>query len=176
MTASQHHDDPERTSPVGMARFSSEFMEAALAADAAMRQGAGHHWTTPFPVLFQAGQAIELILKSYLLSRGVTLQKVRKDYGHNLRRALRKAKELGLLSLVEITAEEDLALEVLDDLYSTKQLQYIVIGAARAPHFEPLRQLALKLIHAVSMSVGYAARRLPLPAPRGPRSAPGARE
>jgi hypothetical protein len=144
-----------------MARYAADFMEAALASDEKMGHRSGFEIVAPIPVMFLTGQAIELILKAFLLQNGVTLRDVRKDYGHELKRALKKAKELGLLAVVKISDEEQSVLELLDLLYARKQLQYIVTGAKTFPVFGPLEAIALKLIYAISLTVGYEPRNLP---------------
>jgi hypothetical protein len=155
------HDDPERTTPIGLCRYACEFMEAALATDGKMGNREGFEITAPVPVLFLVGQSIELVLKAYLLSRDVPLRKLRYDYGHNLHRSLRKAKELGLSELVELRPDELETIEVLDRLYSSKQLQYIVTGSKVFPVFGPLQRAALRLLHAIGTDVGFPPRRLP---------------
>lgn len=76
-------------------------------------------------------------------------------------RSLKKAKELGLLSIVEISDEEQSVLELLDTLYASKQLQYIVTGAKTFPVFGPLAAVAMRLIYAISPTVGYEPLNLP---------------
>jgi hypothetical protein len=161
MNTTHIHEDPSRTTPVGLARYAAEFMEAAIAAEDKMGTKPGHELVAPIPVLFLVGQAIELALKAFLLSRGVTLRELRTHFGHGLHRSFRKAKELGLLSLTQVTAEEQSVLEVLDDLYSSKQLQYIVTGAKAFPVFGPLERVALKFIYAIGREVGFRPRNLP---------------
>ena len=136
-------------------------MEAALAADEKMGLGPGYEIVAPIPVLFLVGQAVELALKAFLLSQGVSLSTLRKDYGHELHRALRKAKELGFKPLLQLTEEEKNVLALLDELYSSKQLQYIVTGAKTFPVFGPLARVALRLVHAAGEEVGYPIRNLP---------------
>ena len=152
------HDDPERTTPIGLARYSVEFFEAALAADDKLGKKGGHEMVAPVPVMFLIGQALELSLKAYLLSKGVDLRKLRHDYGHGLHRALRKAKEFGLASVVTLTNDEEEVIELLDALYSTKQLQYIVTGAKTFPLFGPLQRVADKLVYGIAPAVGYTPR------------------
>ena len=121
----------------------------------------GYEIFAPIPVLFLVGQSIELGLKAYLLFKGVELRKIRRDYGHDLHRILRKAKELGLVDVVTLTDEDESVINVLDKLYSTKQLQYIVTGAKTFPMFGPLEKVALNLAHGIGRIVGYAPRDLP---------------
>ena len=144
-----------------MARFAAEFMEAALAADDKMGEKDGYEIVAPVPVMFLVGQAVELALKAFLLSKGVNLHKLRRKYGHELHRSLRKSKELGLEQIVQLSDEEHSALALLDDVYSTKQLQYIVTGPKTYPVFGPLERAALKLIHGIGNEVGYPPQALP---------------
>jgi len=152
------HEDPERTTPKGMARYACDFFEAALAADDKMGLKNGYEINAPIPVMFLVGQSIELILKSYLLYKGITLRKLRQKYGHDLHRSLRKAKELGLLNIVELSDEDTNIIEILDDLYSTKQLQYIVSGYKTYPVFGPLETVTKKLLDVICREVGLNPR------------------
>lgn len=158
MTAHDLHDDPERTTSIGMARYATEFFEAALAADDKLGTKPGYEIVAPIPVMFLVGQAIELALKAYLLAKGVGLRNLRRDYGHELHHSLRKAKELGLGDVVSLSAEEEGIINLLDSLYSTKQLQYIVTGAKTFPVFGPLESVARKLVYGIAPVAGYPSR------------------
>ncbi len=136
-------------------------MEAALAADSKMGTRDGFEIVAPTPVLFLVGQSIELVLKAFLLSRGVPLRSLRRDYGHNLHRLLRKAGELGLFSLVALSTEEHGAIKVLDNLYSSKQLQYMVSGSKHFPIFGPLERATLRLLFAIGSDLGFPVKHLP---------------
>ena len=149
------HEDPERTTSIGMARYGTEFFEAALAADDKLGRTEGYEITAPIPVMFLVGQAVELALKAYLLAKGVGVRELRRNYGHELHRSLRKAKELGLADVVALSAEEEGVLGLLDSLYSTKQLQYIVTGAKTFPVFGPLESVARKLVYGIAPVAGY---------------------
>jgi hypothetical protein len=149
------HEDPERTTSIGLARYATEFFEAALAADDKLGGEEGYEIVAPVPVMFLVGQAVELALKAYLLAKGVGLRQLRRDYGHELHRSLRKAKELGLSDVVPLSPDEEDILSLLDGLYSTKQLQYIVTGAKTFPVFGPLEKVARKLIYGIAPVAGY---------------------
>ncbi|GMV60476.1 MAG: hypothetical protein AMXMBFR72_35640 [Betaproteobacteria bacterium] len=152
------HDDPERTTSIGMARYAIDFFEAALAADDKLGDKPGYEIIAPIPVMFLVGQAIELALKAFLLKKGVELRKLRHNFGHDLHRSLRKAKELGLADVVALSAEEESVLALLDALYSTKQLQYIVTGAKTFPVFGPLEAVGRKLVYGIAPVAGYPPR------------------
>lgn len=157
------HLDPTKTTSIGLGRYSCEFLEAALAADSTMGRRNGFEIFAPIPVLFLVGQSIELALKAFLLSRGVPLENLKSECGHQLHISIRKAKELGLLEIVDLTREEVSTIEVLDRLYSSKQLQYIVTGLKEFPIFGPLQRAALRLVHAICNDIGFAPRHLPQP-------------
>ena len=161
MPSASEKDDPSRTTPIGLLRFGAEFMEAALAADEKMGHKKGHEIIAPVPVMFLVGQAIELALKSFLLAKGVELTKLRFKYGHDLHRCLKKAKELGLLNDVPLHADEENAIEILNPLYASKQLQYIETGPKTFPVFGPLERAAVRLLKGVGAQVGYEPRGLP---------------
>jgi hypothetical protein len=148
------HNDPSRTTPLGMVRYSHEFMEAALAVDEKIGIRPGFEIVAPIPALYLVGHSIELSLKAYLLQQGVQLGELR-HFGHNLHACLRKAKELGLLNHVQFSSQEEGAFEILDNLYSTKQLEYIVTGPKQFPVFGLIELFAAKLFNAISIIVGF---------------------
>ena len=80
----QHaHEDPLRTTPIGMARYACEFMEAALAADEKMgaTRGADRDIVAPIPVMFLVGQSIELALKAIGgIHRHVVAQVIKSEF------------------------------------------------------------------------------------------------
>jgi hypothetical protein len=90
------HDNPQRTTPIGLARYSREFFDCALAADEEEGQKPGFEIIAPIPIMYLLGHSIELILKAFLAYHGVPLRDLRKKYGHDLEKCFKKAKELGL--------------------------------------------------------------------------------
>lgn len=149
-------DDPKGTTPVGLARYAREFFEAALAVDDKMGQRPGYEIIAPIPVMYLVGHSIELCLKSYLVFRGVPLSDLKtKKYGHDLEKCLKKAKEIGLNAHVQLDNGELYALNVLNKLYFTKQLNYIVTGAKEFPIFGPIQTVCTKLLEAICPLVEY---------------------
>ncbi len=144
------HDDPKRTTPVGLARYAREFFDCALAADDKVGRRPGYEIIAPIPVMYLVGHSIELCLKSYLAFRGVPLRALRtKKYGHDLVKCLKKAKELGLSTHVELDEGDLHALKVLNELYSKKQLNYIVTGEKEFPVFGPIETVGKKLLDTI---------------------------
>ncbi len=140
-----------------MVRYSHEFLEAALAVDEKIGTRAGFEIVAPIPALYLIGHSIELSLKAYLLHHDIPLHELRskRHFGHSLHTCLRKAKELGLLDHVRFNNQEEGAFEILDNLYSTKQLEYIVTGAKQFPVFGLIELFSVKLFNAVSIIVGF---------------------
>lgn len=155
MATPKLHDDPERTTPIGMLRYAYDFYESALAADDKLGMKPGYEIIAPIPVMFLVGHALELALKAYLLSRGVPLRKLRQTYRHDLRRTLRKAKELGLSDVVALTEQDESTIELLNTLYESKQLQYIVTEEKEFPVFSPLQDVAEKILPGIANVLGY---------------------
>lgn len=155
------HEDPDRTTSIGLTRFASEFLFAAVAANEASGHKGSEQHVAPVPVMFLLGQSIELSLKAYLLHRGISLRDLRVTYKHGLRRCHRKARELGLLNQYAPSGQELVALHLLDELYETKQLQYIVTGLRRIPPYKVLEGVALGFLYATAKEVGYPQNRLP---------------
>lgn len=150
------YDDPARTKPIGLARYAAEFHEAAMGADKTLGQKPGFEIIAPIPVLYLIGHSMELSLKAFLLHNGVELGELRKHFGHDLHKCFKKAKELGLLGAVSFDEHELGAFSILNELYSTKQLEYIVTGAKRFPIFGHLQSMSSKLLATVGSMVGYA--------------------
>lgn len=150
------HEDPERTTAVGMTRYSHEFLHAAI-----LVYSSEEWWYetehVPVPAYYLVGHATELALKAYLLSTGRPLKSLR-AFGHDLVKCYAAAIEDGLAAHVVLTSEEVAALELLNVLYSSKQLNYIVTGAKRLAYFRFNSSAAVKLANAVAQLVGFPGR------------------
>jgi hypothetical protein len=151
------HNDPTKTTPLGMIRYSHEFMEAALAVDNKMGNEPGFELVAPIPAFYLIGHSIELSLKAFLLSQKITLVQTKK-LSHDIKGSLRKAKEVGLLTYAEFTNQEVAAFELLHDLYSTKQFEYIVTGRKMFPVFGLVESFSAKLFNSVATVIGFDRR------------------
>ncbi len=158
MKKTQLHDDPERTNYIGMARYAVDFFKVALAAEDTLGTEKGCETLVSIPIMFLVGQSIELILKSYLLYKEVSLKELRTKYGHGLIICLDKAKELGVTDIVALTQDDINNIKIIDDLYSSKQLQYIVTGGKTFPDFSPLERVTRKLLISIGQEVGFSPR------------------
>ncbi len=144
--------DPQRSTPIGMMRYSIEFYAAAVATDRAIGDMDGYETFAPTPVNYLIGHAIELGLKAYLLQQGVGLDGIRK-IGHELITAYDEARARGLDNHFTPKDGDISVLQTLDALYSDKQFEYIETGAKTFPVFGPLQQFARGLLLGVTKSI-----------------------
>lgn len=150
------HFDPARTTPIGLSRYAREFLDCALAADDKVGKRLGYEIHAPVPVMYLVGHAIELSLKAYLAFSGVSLRELAsKNFGHNLEACYVEARKRALDELVTFEAIEVAGMKVLNELYSNKELNYIVTGAKQIPVFGPIQGFAEHLLDAVGPHVGY---------------------
>lgn len=152
------HDDPERTTPMGMVRYGYEFLEAAFVVYERAAQLDSRMVMPPVPALYLLGHGLELTLKAFLLSKGVTLEHLRRKLGHDLEKAFTTSKENGLDSLLQSHELEESVLTFLNVMYSAKELEYIVTGAKTIPHYPLLQNFSIKLFDAVAASIGFRER------------------
>ncbi|HEU0265289.1 MAG TPA: hypothetical protein VFR01_06135, partial [Geobacterales bacterium] len=72
--------------------------------------------------------SLELVLKAYLLARGVAMSELRsRSHGHNLLATLMHANQLGLASMATLTSEEHLAFSQANAYYHQKGFEYFNI-------------------------------------------------
>lgn len=152
---SRHPLDPARTTPIGLARYSEEFLHSSITVEAVLGPKFGNGRVPITPSLYLLGHSIELAFKAYLLHKEVGLNILKDKYGHDLIKCNKKALELGLGSLFRPTSAEEGAFELLNTLYSSKQLEYIVTGTKYMPLFVLIQSFASNLLTAVSSEIGY---------------------
>jgi hypothetical protein len=109
-------------SPYGFHRHGSEFVAAARAVDFESK-------FSPVPYYLYC-HGIELLLKAFLLVRGVPKPYLKKKFGHNLEAALRQAEDLGLRAAVPIGARERAELLKANAYYMDKGFEYFDVGSA----------------------------------------------
>ena len=142
-------------SAIGYARYAVEFSKAATATDDTLGMEKGFEEIAPVPVMYLRGHSIELILKSYLIHFGADERKLKK-IGHDLTKCYKRAKESGLNKHIELNNGDVEVLSVLNELYKSKQLNYMVKGYKNFPIMGPLETLNKNLLATISPLVGYA--------------------
>lgn len=146
-------EDQEPTlTPQILARYSIEFFKTALAADNRLENKNQYGLIASFPVMYLIGHSIELCLKSFLLEKGVSRKKLERKYGHNLTKIYNKATALGFIEL--LSGIEKKHLEMLNDIYQSKILNYPETGGYAIPLFSALEEINEKLIKAICPALG----------------------
>ncbi len=135
---------PANLSPLGFHYYASHFLAAARSAPPA-------RGFSPVGYYLYC-RALELVLKAFLLERGMAKSELRKKaLGHDLLRILAKAEKLGLAALVEVTSSEREELQKANDYYVDKEFEYFsvvsaVTGYSGLPDLAVMDQLAQRLL------------------------------
>lgn len=106
-----------------------------------------------FVAQFLCCQSIELSLKAFLSLKGMSRKNLKRKFGHNLIRLLKRARKEGIESLVVINGNDESIVKTANawyDVAGEKRLQYFsVVDAMRAfkdaPELAPLEDLAARL-------------------------------
>lgn len=99
------------------------------------------------PAYFLLGRSLELSLKAYLLSSGVTVKILRqKKYGHNLHNLFQLAVEKCLTERVPVSQIESGVIQLLPVDYMDKRLEYVESGQMyHLPYIDVTCNIAEKL-------------------------------
>ena len=130
-------------SPINLADSAREFVGAARRE----REHAGRG--TSITAYFLVARALELVLKAYLVFRGRSEAQLR-AISHDLNKALADSTREGLASLVNPAPEEIAALSIINDYYSSKDLEYLHTGYKSYPDHELLAALVDKILSALA--------------------------
>jgi len=98
------------------------------------------------PAYFLVCQSIELALKAYLRGSGKDEDFLVNKCRHDIVITLDAAEKCGLTNLVKFEPPERAVLNLANQHYSSKALQFTIVGAYTYPDFEVLLMLAEKLI------------------------------
>lgn len=145
----------ERTTAVGLARFAYEYIDAAMLVDEAKGEVGLLSQASYTPAYFLAVHGIELCLKAYLLHKGVDVEALSKNYGHNLNKCLVESNARGLKAIFEMTEDDTRAFNLLIDLNRDHQLRYIQTGFKTYPLWSIVEPFAVRLHQAIAKEVGY---------------------
>ncbi|MHC3431697.1 hypothetical protein [Delftia lacustris] len=152
------HDDPERTTPMGMVRYGYEFLEAAFVVYERAARLNPNMVMPPVPALYLLGHGLELTFKAFLLTKGITHEHLRRKLGHDLEKAFSASKVNDLGALLQWHVLEESVLTSLNALYSSKELEYIVTGTKYIPYYPWLQNFSIKLFDAVAAPIGFRER------------------
>lgn len=133
--------------PFGVARLSREFLDAGIATKAPPKD-ALQELVQPAPLVafYLIGHSIELSLKAFLLGRGESITALRsKRFGHDLSALLVESRRRKLGTCVKLSSTEIRVVHMLNDCYSSKELEYLFNGTRRLPHYSVTVRIAEKL-------------------------------
>ena len=140
--------------PLGFLRLAKEYLEAATMVQAPP-EGAREAMAARFslPAYFLVCRSIELALKAFLCSRGVSTERLRRrsEFGHSLGKLSSESRRRRLGLIIRLSKQEVAWLNLLSESYSEKAFEYLDGDALvlRVPPYGPLHDLACRLISAL---------------------------
>jgi hypothetical protein len=143
-----------RTTAIGLVTDAKQMLKAA---EILNESG---EWKVLMPTYYLLGHATEVVLKAFLLARGEELEGLKKRYGHNIAKAAKSVVEAKHNAISPLVDEHLPEIELLNDYYKGKELEYRVTGAKSFPTKEGLisfLQAVIPLIEPVAYQA-YPAR------------------
>jgi hypothetical protein len=124
---------------------------------------------SPLVRAYLLGHALELMLKTYLLTTGFGERQIRK-LKHNLSRTLAESRAAGLEQFVRVSPETENALHAFSSVYASEAFRYFsilhLLSPPSLPDFRRLMRFARTLERQMAIRVRPAA------APKPPRQPP----
>lgn len=133
--------DPSRQTGMGLWTDADEMLEAAKLLDAS-----GVHRVLG-PTMYLLGHATELGFKSFILSKGRSLDDL-KQLGHDLDAGMRSAIDAGLSAVFEVTDRDRAIVALLNPYYRAKEFEYRITGAKQYPTARDLISMLERLLRA----------------------------
>lgn len=145
-----------RTTPIGLARFAKDYIDAAIVVDHAMGKGSEFAHASTMPAYFLLTHGLELTLKAFLRHKGLKVEQFRAhDLGHDLKALYAKACELGINEMYQLTTADEKAFDLLVTINVSQQLRYIQTGLKEFPSWEIAAPFVVRIHQAVSPKVGF---------------------
>ena len=138
-------------SPIGFHGYASQFADSALSARSRLANG-----FSPVPYFLYC-RSLELVLKAYLLARGVTKAELKRKFRHDLCRVFTEAKNRGLAVEVPISSEWEAEIGKANLYYNGKGFEYFEVGNAvrgypNLPSLDTLAQMCSTLLRGVAQT------------------------
>ncbi len=135
-------------SPIGFHRYASEFATWARQAHAGM----GEHFS-PVPYYLYC-HSLELVLKAFLLAKGVTQKELKERLSHDLCKILLRAKELDIEQVVPLAPRWEAEVERANGYYADKGFEYFDVATAgrgypNLPNLDILHELVSTLLESL---------------------------
>jgi len=133
-------DEIDRSPPIGVFNFARSYFKAASYLQDALDKGKAH---LPFemPVYYLYSHALELTLKAFLQTKGLTVDELRsRGLGHKFQALWDESIARGLKMRGETQAAVAETIELLDPFSVGFDFRYLKVGAMRRPSLEAVRQ------------------------------------
>ena len=125
----------DRTNSMGLWTYAKSYLDAAKVVAASNQD------LPPVPAYYLVCHSIELVLKAFLRGAGKELETLR-QIGHNLIRCIEKAEAEGINTHYRFTLHQKSAVELINDYYHQKELEYISTGSKKLPEYKILEAIA----------------------------------
>lgn len=146
----------QSTTPIGLARYAFEYyISAKIVANSSDFKS---YDPKPSVAYYLIGHSIELALKSFLLQSGVSLDKLRNNYGHDLEQLICASCKNGIQTYFEISSSDIFSLQLLNELYCKKEFEYTSTGFKTLLAYQSAENLSHTIVHGVAQLVGYPIR------------------
>ena len=132
------------TTPRGLLIFAEEFMRAAEAVEKLCPEDR-------LPRYYLFGHTLELALKAFLLAEGVSLDDLKRKFGHDLLRLAKEANSLGLDRAETISSIDFAVIRIINIDYLTKRFEY---GEHGTTYHVPERQYLIKTVRKLIRGIG----------------------
>ena len=106
------------STPFDLWRYSDEFLRAGQIVKRSIAT------QVSMPALFLLGQSTELVLKAFLLGRGIPMTELKRSYGHDLRKLLQESRRRKMGIEVKLEPMDLGMISLLGYEYLRKRYQY----------------------------------------------------
>jgi hypothetical protein len=130
--------DPNKTNPATLwtdakhMRIGAEVLIIAID-DALARSDTTRFEQLIHPTLLLVGSSMEAGFKSYLNQQGLSLDRLRDDFGHDLHKLQKEVLKHADAALADIVKEATPGIGLLNEPYANKRFNYREIGSAMYP-------------------------------------------
>lgn len=101
---------------------------------------------------YLCAHSLELAFKCFLHKNGIPLDELKNNLGHNLEKALNKAKQFGFEASFGVDSKYEQVVVGLDRYYSVKDLEYMKIWGKRSfPRLTDVKDVVEKTLRVLSM-------------------------
>jgi len=98
---------------------------------------------------YLCAHSLELAFKCFLNKNGISLHDLKKEIGHDLEKALKKAKQIGFGTFVCIDSGYEKVVKGLNKYYVTKELEYMTSREKVFPRLADVKDVVEKTLNAL---------------------------